>query len=178
MKILDRLPYGTAPTTVAVAGQELRVRAYQAIVWVSLSVRTMLEWDTLTPRFPAILDTGSNHNFSIGRSHLIQWAGILPEALLPLGTVRERGQRVPVHAAKLWLHPNLPGQNQVAERKPFALDLKGGIALYPDQTAPRLPILGLRALTDNNLYLSIDGQRRRLGIRTLDWRTKLLRLLS
>jgi hypothetical protein len=56
------------------------------------------------------------------------------------------------------------------------LDSKGGIAIYPDEAAPRLPVLGLRALTDNRLYLAIDTDRRLLSLLTMDWWTRLRRL--
>src|SRR5438128_5962786 len=109
MRILDRLPYATVPTTIAVRGESQRVRPYQIIVWVSINTQDVLDWDPRLSQVPAILDIGNNHNFSITRTQLIRWAGIEPEALLPLGTMRERGQRVPTHAAKIWLHANAPG---------------------------------------------------------------------
>jgi hypothetical protein len=42
MYVLRRLPVAEAPSTVAVAGQAIPVRAYQIIVWVSLSVEEAL----------------------------------------------------------------------------------------------------------------------------------------
>jgi hypothetical protein len=33
-------------------------------------------------------------------------------------------------------------------------------------SAPRLPLLGLRALEWSGLYLTIDGEHRRVGLRT------------
>src|SRR5262249_10883393 len=120
MRILTRLPYAAERTTVSVREETVRVRAYQIMTWVSLSARDILTWDRRPPRFPAVLDTGHNHNFAIGRGQLLRWAGLSPEALLERGTIRERGQRVPLHAARLWLHRNEPGTQLVpGDGEPF-----------------------------------------------------------
>jgi hypothetical protein len=181
MKILDRLPYSTEPPPpIVVRGQPVRVKPHQIIVWVSVSVADLAEWDARTPAFPAILDTGNNFTFSIFQNHLIQWAGLHPRLLNLLGTIKEGGQRYPCREAFLWLHPNAPGRrDRRADRKPLRLRLGRGIAVYPDTaSSSHLPLLGLQALTENNLHLTIDGQRRLVGLRTPDWRTTLLRWLS
>jgi hypothetical protein len=100
---------------------------------------------------PAVLDTGNNHNFSIGHSHLVRWAGIQPRGLRQLRAVRERGKRIPLHAARLWLHPNVPGKRQVAGVEPIPLKIEEGIAIYPDGDAPRLPVLELSSISDAEL---------------------------
>ena len=50
---------------------------------------------------------------------------------------------------------------------PYELSLREGIIIYPrgNPLGPRLPLLGLRALVQNNLEMVIDGQRRELTIR-------------
>jgi hypothetical protein len=63
----------------------------------------------------------------------------------------------------------------VSGREPHLLAVKQGIAIYPDETGPRLPVLGLRALTQSNLHLTIAGQQRLVWLRTPDWYTWLLR---
>jgi hypothetical protein len=166
VKLLNRLPYSAEPTTVNLRGEAVRVRPYQIVVWVSLNVRHVVEWDGRVPGFPAILDTGHTHNFSIRVSHLVRWADIRPEALRGLGAMRERGRRVPLHAARLWLHANVRGTRQVDEREPRQLAVEEGIAIYPDDTGPRLPVLGLRALTLNRLRSVVDGDRRYVTVRT------------
>ena len=178
MKIRDRLRYSTIATTAPVHRETVPVKPYQIIMQVSVSVRGLLGWDPRTPIFPAILDPGNNHNFSIRRDHLIRWAGIHPDALPLKRAIRERQQRIPLHAAGLWLHPNVPGEPGVSGREPHLLKVKEGIAIYPDETGPRLPVLGLRALTRNKLHLTIAGQQRLVSLRTPDWRTWLLRWLS
>jgi hypothetical protein len=128
-------------------------------------------WDPRALPFAAILDPGNNHNFALGHAHLTRWAGLAPERLPPLRPIRERGQRIPVHAAALWLHANVPGSRRLRGSEPFLLNLERGIAVYPagDPLAPRLPLLGLRALTDNRLITTIDGARRHVTIRTAGW---------
>ncbi len=152
----------------------MRVKPYQIVVAVSVSLLTLREWDPRMPRFPAIVDTGNNHNLSISRGHLLRWAGLPPEALRIIGAIRDRTQRIPLHAASVWLHRNRPGERTLRDREPHPLKLEEGIAVYPDDMGPRLPVLGLRALTQNQLHVAIDPERKRLSLHTPDWSTKVL----
>jgi hypothetical protein len=165
---LHRLPYFRAPTTVSVAGDSVRVRPFQIIVWVSIGLRPGRTWNPRTPRFPAILDPGNNHNFLIFTTQLMHWAGIRPVLLPLLGAVRERGRRMPLRAATLWLHRNVPGTREPSTASPHPLDLTDGIAVdqHEGVSAPHLPLLGLRALTHNRLYTVIDGDRLQVSICT------------
>jgi hypothetical protein len=174
VKILDRLPYSSDPTVVSAPGGRVRVKPYQIVVAVSVSLQTLREWDRRMPRFPAILDTGNNHNLSISRGHLLRWAGLQPEALPIIGAARERQQRIPLHAASVWLHRNRPGERTLRDQEPHPLKLEEGIAIYPDDIGPRLPVLGLRALTRNQLHVAIDPERMRVSLRTADWSTKIV----
>ncbi len=61
------------------------------------------------------------------------------------------------------------------DREPFPLKLEEGIAIYPDEIGPRLPALGLRALTQNQLHVAIDPEQMRVSLRTPDWGTKIPR---
>jgi hypothetical protein len=177
MKVLDRLPYAATTTTENVRGETVHIKPYQIVVWVSIGLRQFMRWDRRAPRLPAILDTGNNHNLSIGHAQLVRWAGIQLASLRRLGTIRERGTRVPLHAARLWLHPNLPGAREVRSIEPIPLKIEEGIAIYPDESAPRLPVFGLRALTLNKLHLRLDPDRQMVHLRTPDWRTKLMQML-
>jgi len=166
--------------TVAVRGEPMRVRPYQIAVWASVSVAGQLAWDRRTPVLPALLDTGTNHNFSIYHSQLIRWAGMRPELLRVLGHARVGGKRVSLNAATVWIHPNVPGKQEVSNREPYPLILEGGIALLPDEGTPfpHLPLLGLRALTDNHLRLAIDGRHREVSLHTPSWLSDMLRMLG
>src|SRR5437867_3505180 len=110
MKILDRLPIPTTETLAFVRDEAVRLKEAEIVVWVSLTPIKVEEVSPTTPRFPAILDTGHTHNFAIREQHLLRWAGIRPATLRQLGYIRHSGERIPLHAAKVWLHHNEPGQ--------------------------------------------------------------------
>ena len=80
MKILNQFPISPVETVVSLPGGRcLTAKPYQVIVTVSLTVR-----ETISPAFPAFLDSGHNHNFSISEEHLRVWAGIDPNVLRPM----------------------------------------------------------------------------------------------
>src|SRR5262249_49189577 len=98
-----------------------------------------------------------------------RWAGLDPHWLDKRRDVTIKGEAVPIREADVWLHPNRPGErDQFADRPPFRLRLEHGIAVYPkgSPAAPRLPLLGLRALEWSRLHLSIDCDHRRVWLRT------------
>lgn len=165
MHILRQLPFHDATSDIEVAGEVVPVRPYQVVVWVSLSVRDVLDRDA--PRFPAVLDTGHNHNFSIQERQLVAWAGLRPEALGRLGAVLVNRQEVPLVGGHLWVHRNRPGTADLLPR-PYRMELPQGIALYPEGMpgAPRLPLLGLRGVVTNKLRLTIDGSKRSVSLRS------------
>src|SRR5207244_5048738 len=97
--ILDHLPFREEADEVSLGLERVPLKPYQIIVWVSLTARDLLELPPHAPRFPAILDTGHNHNFSIRERHLRQWAKVEPAALPQLRRVRERGRQARLHVA-------------------------------------------------------------------------------
>jgi hypothetical protein len=177
--ILRRLPFREAADEVCCGLERLPVKPYQIIVWVSVTARDVLELPPHAPRIPAILDTGHSHHFSVHERHLADWAQLQRHLLPQKGTVKVKGATIPLHAAAVWLHPNQPGfRDQFADRPPYRLELREGVAVYPRQGAePRLPLLGLRALVRNRLHFAMDPERCVVHLRTPDWRTKLLRWL-
>ena len=168
--IIRKLPFFDLPNTVQVRGQSVRVKRDQIIIWVSVVEKGVRTLHPDTPRLPAILDTGNNHNFVIRRRHLVDWAGIHPEYLRNLGPTRLRGRILPQLGANVWLHPNRPGhRDELAERPPKILECQGGIIVIPeadDRNEPRLPVVGLRVIRWNKLHVSLDGARRRVSIGT------------
>jgi hypothetical protein len=166
--LLDRAPIPREPSEVVVHGERVRLRANQIIVWVSLTSRPTLELTPVVRAFPAILDTGHTHTFSVQSRHLVEWAGVSIDALPVTGIARERGRRVTRRAARIWIRPSATGsQDRLAHRPPFLLTNFEGIAVYPPElNFPRLPILGLRAISDNRLVLTINGHRREATLRT------------
>jgi hypothetical protein len=142
--IVRKLPFFKTRTSVIVRGQEVPIKADQIIVWISLAAEGENSLDPDHPRFPAILDTGHTHNFSIREQQLVEWAGLDPRVLTKLGEIRIGSDRLPLLDVDAWLHPNVPGKRDVATgRSPYCLELDEGIAVYPRSItmAPRLPLL-------------------------------------
>jgi len=169
VNILNRLPYSKKHSTLSVREEIVSVKPYQIIVWVSVAPVSLREWNSATPAFPAILDIGTNHNFVISRSHLVRRGGIQPEFLRRLGTTRLDDKRLITREADIWLYSNWKGQLEYRrERPPYRLNLNEGIIIRPDEgiRRPPLPLLGLRALTHNELVTIIDGARLEVTIRT------------
>ncbi len=167
--ILRDLPFSAAPKPVDFQGHHISIKADQIMVWVGLSEDEDAGFDPRRPVFPAILDTGHSHNFSIREDHLIRWAGLDPRSLSSLGDVRIGTDRVPLFKADVWLRPNARGKrDRPSGAEPFRLELRRGIAVYPStmSSAPRLPLLGLRALCLARLHLTIDCDRCSVTLRT------------
>jgi hypothetical protein len=141
------ISYSSEKSKVTLKNEVVDVKAFQIIVWVSVSIPGTPDWDYQIPRIPAILDIGNTHNFAINHEHLVRWAGIHPESLPELNRVRESGRLGLLRSADLWLH---------TDRESFKLEVDEGIAILNDDW-PRLPILGLRALTKNKLQTFISA---------------------
>jgi len=166
--IVGKLPFFNTRTNVIVRGQEVPIKADQIVVWMSLSEGGRGSLDPEPLRFPAIVDTGHTHNFSIQEQQLAEWAGLDSRLLTKLGEIRIGSDRLPLLDVDAWLHPNIPGKRDVATgRSPFCLELDEGIAVYPRAmtAAPRLPLLGLRALRLAGLQLIIDCRKLMVTIR-------------
>jgi hypothetical protein len=138
------------PTTVESPTGPVLVRAYQIV----LSVR-LIAADVLSSAFPAVLDTGHSHNFSISSAHLQDWAQM---TLRTRRIIRVNGVPEPVADSDL-------------EIGGMRLRLAEGIAVFPKDHpgATRLPLIGLRALVRNGLRVVVDGARRQVSI-SRPWR--------
>ena len=181
MKILDRLPIPTAHTSLRFDGRHITVRPNQILVWVSVHLGGPVEPEKNISRFPALLDTGNNFAFSLQDRHLREWAGIDPGLLVPVGDITIEGKVVKCRRANVWLYPNIPGRQDVmSDRPPFRLKMSKGIAVYTKDhvpPGPRLPLLGLPAILDNDLDAWLDPERRHVTVQTNSWRRRLIRLL-
>lgn len=181
MKILDRLPIPKDHTSLGFNGRNITVRPSQILVWVSVHLSGVLLPEDNIPGFPALLDTGNNFGFSMQERHLREWAGIAPGLLEAIGGVTIERTVVACRKATVWLYPNMSGRQDVASgRLPFELRMPKGIAVYArDQVppGPRLPLLGLPALLDNDLDCWLDPGRRHVTAQTRSWRRRLIRLL-
>lgn len=139
-----------APTTVETPTGPVLVRPNQIVVSVRLVVG-----DNLSPVFPAVLDTGHSHNFSITGDQLRDWGHM---SLQSHRLIRVNGIPVPVSEADL-------------EIAGVRLQLPEGIAVFPKghPGVPRLPLIGLRALVRNGLRVVIDGRGKQATI-SRPWR--------
>jgi hypothetical protein len=130
MKILDRLPIQDKRTSLRFDDKYATIHRNQVLVWVSVHLDGVDEPEANIPRFPALLDTGNNVDFSLQYRQLREWAGIAPELLAILGDIEINGQMVKRREATVWLYPNIPGRQDVAsDRPPFRLRRSQGIAV-------------------------------------------------
>ena len=168
MKILNRLPFSKNPSVVSTPDGVDEVKPYQIVVTVSLTAHRLMEPLAGSPRFPAILDTGLNHNLSIRREHLERGARL---PLRHRGRVRSVGDELPLLAGTVWIYPNRPGTTELSERQPIRLEMPEGLIVYPEgvPNPARLPIIGLRALVHNHLTLIMDGKRCEVTLKTPGW---------
>ena len=92
----------------------------------------------------------------------------LRAAVWKLSRDRDRARRLELRTAIIWVYRNHSGsRDRVADRPPIPLGASQGIAVYPAGVEfPRLPILGLRAIADNDLILMVNGLRREATLRT------------
>src|SRR5690349_11344944 len=118
MKILERQPFSEKPTDVWTPDGIAAVKPYQIVVWVSLASRRPIDSALDLPRFPAILDPGTNHNFTIRQRQLERWAKL---PLSRRGTARVSGLTVPLMTGQVWIHPNQSGTTAISDRAPFFL---------------------------------------------------------
>lgn len=131
-------------TTVSSPTGPVLVRAFQLVVSVRVCVGAKI-----SRPFPAVLDTGHSHNFSISESLMSVWAGF---RLPPVRSIRVNGIPVPIALADI----EIEGQR---------LTLREGITVFP-QGHPgitRLPLVGLRALVRNRMKVLIDGDDVTIG---------------
>jgi hypothetical protein len=177
MKILDRVPISEQRTSLQFGDKYVTVRRNQILVWVSVHLAGALEPEKNIPQFPALLDTGNNFAFSLQDRLLRDWAGIDPSLLVSLGNVEINGQAVTCRTATVWLYSNSPGRQEVAsDRPPFLLEMGKGIAVYPPDAVPpgpRLPLLGLPALLDNDLDWWLDPEQQNITVQSRTWRRHL-----
>jgi hypothetical protein len=150
------LAYYSEKTTISVVNEIFEVKQFQIIVWVSIAIRRKSPLNPVSPKLPAKLDIGNTHNFALTRTQLLNWAGIHSERIPRMGRIRREGTTVPLHKADLWLH---------TDAESYKLEIDEGIAIF-DGDWPRLPILGLRALTNSKLQTFIYGDTLQALIRT------------
>jgi hypothetical protein len=180
--ILRALPFSDRRSSVVVGGESIDVVPYQIVLWVGFAPAGEALPVPGAPRFPAILDTGFSGTFAITPNHLQQWAGVVWNTLPfdHLLRLEYSGVEVPHRRANVWIYPNQYGWRDHLDPllPPYLLELPGGIAVYGDGVqvgrkataqlvGPRLPLLGLRALSMNPLFLQIDATARQVWLDSL-----------
>jgi hypothetical protein len=69
--VIRRLPFVDKDRERLLRGSSCSLRKDQIIVWLSvLQTGVSFDRNSPVPSFPAILDTGHNHNFLIQKQHL------------------------------------------------------------------------------------------------------------
>lgn len=150
------LSYSSEKTAITVRDKVVEIKPFQIVVWIGLSDPDISTRDPNIQPIPALLDTGNNHNLALTSKHLVEWAGMHAANLPASKHVREGGEKLMLRRAGLWLQ---------TAGNPFRLNVDEGIVIFNDDW-PRLPILGLRALTNSNLQTFIYGDTKRVVIRT------------
>jgi hypothetical protein len=113
MILVDRCPFYSSEMAIPMPSGPIAVRGYQIIVWVSLSVG-----GARSRPFPAVLDTGHSHNFSIREVQLRQWTGWEPTEMGVLGTIRMNEWVVTLREAAIAIHPNVPERRDEIGEEP------------------------------------------------------------
>jgi len=177
--VLRALPYFDHRTTIAFGGRTVDVVPFQIALWVSVARPAESAPAPNARRFPAVLDTGFSGTFAITPAQLREWAGIEWSSLLiePGPELLYQNVPVPHRRANLWVYPNQYGWRDVFDpiMPPYRLELNRGIAVFGNGecvgvtatrtlTGPRVPLLGLRALSDNPVALQLDPPNRHVWL--------------
>lgn len=143
---------------------------------VGVSVTSPLERKTGTREFPegvwtfpAVLDTGCTSSLEIDETHLEQWAGLRKEYLdIIQKKIGYDGRPFERRRADVWVHSTPYKQPKSSLYKhPLWLEKSSFINVMDhdgERPWPRLPVLGLGALTRNGLHLQVDTRRGRFVI--------------
>lgn len=182
-KILDRLPLLSRKTAVRFGSRTVAFRRDQILVWIGISLRGESDPNRISPKFPALIDTGNGCDAYLSAHHLVHWAGIDPAMLSIIQHLAIHERAIPCHEADVWIFPNRPGTHELlAGSEPFRLELDDGIAVAPHTgdhpVEPRLPLLGLSAFRKNRLDFCFHSATTDCTLRTANWRTRLLRWLA
>jgi hypothetical protein len=139
------------------SGATVRLKPYQVLLWLSITHRGLSRLPVGTPRLPALLDTGHNHNLSLREEHLRSCGLETPwpwaNTRLRVRDASGREREVPRLLVDVWLHADSPQGEESAYPLRFGFR---GAACYPSNGAvpgPHLPLLGLAALCTGTIKL-------------------------
>ena len=155
MKILDRLPISEERTSVRFGERYVTLLPDQILVWVSIHLAGVSQPEANIPQIPACSTAAT---ISASQSS-IATCGSGPASIQRpcdcLATSRSMVGRCRDMRPPIWLYRNVPGTRNIASgQPPFRLRMPRGIAVYPPDAVPpgpRLPLLGLPAILNNDL---------------------------
>jgi hypothetical protein len=153
---------------IEVPSGHLDLRPPKIIVGISLTLVGESTFPQGAVILPSILDTGFNRTFEIDESHLLRWAGLRKDHLKSIEKNRSQdGRKYDLCEAKIWLHRTpYTGPRMPPVRSPLLLAESRQVRVMSSigKPDPRLPLLGLMALVENHLQLSIDGENPRFRV--------------
>lgn len=171
-RILRDLPFFERPTSAHLPdGTAVSVLGDQIVFWASITPPQRRHPGEARP-FPVSFDSGFTGDVCIRERQLLEWAGLTPRDLARVGQTRVDKKWLDLRAAALWIHPNRPGSRDAFDgRPPYLLPVTAEVTVWPTALpgARRLPLFGLGAIRRAGLIATIDGRRRRVGMRT-PWR--------
>lgn len=174
--LLRKLPFYDTAEQFTVGTITIRLKPFQIPVCITLCRQGGTPYDPLAPLVPAVLDTGYNGGFSIRGEQLREWGGCDPRWFPLLRTRTLTRGTVDARAANIWIHRNVPYSVNPSRQDPHRIELDEGMDVFraPDQPSdkdsrPELPLLGMRALRRNDLFLTIDFRKALVDLTKPRW---------
>ncbi len=154
---------------IEVPSDRIDLRPPKIIVGISLTlVGEEYAFSQGVIALPTLLDTGFNRILEIDEWHLVHWAGLHKEHLESIEKYKSHeGRKYDLCGANIWLHRTpYAGPRTPPARSPILLGRSRQVRVMAPigKPNPRLPLLGLMALVENNLQVSIDGENSRLRV--------------
>lgn len=181
--LIDELPFfGDKRDIKLPDGEPEKLKANQILLWMSIRPKGSSRPNASAPRFPVIFDSGLNISMTMRRSHFLKWVDHMQreQAYVRSGRTSCNGRNVSLFSVEAWLYRNAPDTNdQILNQAPNRIVLAEGLGVYDETKSPeeflivdklskdpgpRLPTLGILAITANQLSIHIDGKRRRVRI--------------
>jgi hypothetical protein len=145
--------------------ETIAVQPPKMIVGISITVSEEQSFPRGVWTVPAVIDTGFNGGLAINELTLGKWAGVKKEYL----TVAPRqklddGREFDPCYGNVWLHKSAyKSPSSKHYESPLLLEKLGAIHVMVSKDDepcwPRLPVLGLRALLNQNLQLRMDPRQ-------------------
>ena len=138
---------------------------------MSITPASVYSFPTSSLVLPAILDLGCNQGLEIDERHLFGWNGTKKERFdrvkrRPPKNAGERGYDY--RTANIWLHLEpYAGPRFRGPKLPHLLTGSDEIVVMDPSTTdphPRFPLLGLKAILDSKLIITVDGAAKHFDV--------------